>query len=71
MFNSEFWSVWTQACQWSPQDRSRDPNTGLWLDKTHHEDPDNGADGLILLDESVELSDPGTVVVQNLFTREF
>ena len=39
--------------------------------ETHHKDPDDGADGLVLLDESVELSDPGTVVVQNLFARKF
>ena len=41
------------------------------LAKTHHKDPDDGADGLVLLDESVELRHPGSVVVQNLFTREF
>ena len=39
--------------------------------ETHHKDPDDGADGLVLLDESVELSDPGGVVIQNLFTGEF
>ena len=48
--------------------------SGLWTPdavETHHKDPDDGADGLVLLDESVELSDPGGVVIQNLFTGEF